>query len=417
MNRALARTFVNPRFVLMRVGVCVIAVLVAGCAAKTGPDGVDSVADSATITPVSWPVAVPLSGCSFDHTAALTLGGQTSWVSIDSGSSSTAVSAKGCTSCTVDGITSLYDPSSGQDQGQSASASYDAGELTWSGEIYADRASLDGVPPVSLRFAAVTETDMFGYISCDSDDGAVESPVDGIMGLGPDGSLLRGTDSYLSDVVTEQGAPEAFALRYCHVGGTLWIGGFGAEQTTGSMQYSALLADDTDYLVDAESFDLVAADGTTTSFPASGDTGSLSALLDSGGPNLILPDAAYQTLIDTVSADPAYAPIFGDESWWEPGSGGKSTSTPPSDIDTALPWLNIHLDGDVVLSLPPTESYLAWFAQGDGHYGYLPSVANDTYAQADQTFLDLGNLPMYSYVVYTDREAGQVGFAPATPCP
>lgn len=383
---------------------------------------VDSNDANDSAEPTTWPVAVPLSGCSYAHTAALMLGNQTFRVVVDSGSTTTAVAATGCPSCEQWGVPTEYDRS-GTDCDETASCVYGSENITWKGDVFKDDASLPGVDPVTLAFVALTEqTDFIYPMTCDSADGTVDNPLEGILGLGPDGILLDGTSSYLSGVVAETDAPDSFALRYCHVGGTLWVGGYDPDQTTAEMAY-AELPDDWGYWVDVAAFVLEADDGTSTVIQASDEASELAGLLDSGGPSLILPDPAYQQIIDTVSADPAFAPLFGDVTFWEPGHGGTSIDATPSELDELLPWLGIELSGGVSLSLPPTESYLLWFDQGGGSYGYRSDIYSDSYlnsvsehSHGDQ-FLDLGNRVMHTYVVYHDREARRVGFAPATACP
>ena len=68
------------------------------------------------------------------------------------------------------------------------------------------------------------------------------------------------------------------------------------------------------------------------------------------------------------------------------------------------------VDAPIELTLNATQSYLEWGQLDADHWWYAPNV----YAYDD--FVDLGNLPMYAYVVYTDRRREQIGFAPAVPC-
>jgi hypothetical protein len=367
-------------------------------------------ADSATEPFV--PVAVPLAGCSWYHTAEITVGEQTLHVSVDSGSATMAVSAVGCSTCEDNGVRALYDPSHGTDLHQDASGWYDAGELGWSGDVYRDDVGLAGLPAVRMDFAAVTDVSgMFGMFSCDSDR---RVPVDGILGLATDAALLDGTDSYLSELVDDTAAPDAFALHLCHAGGTLWIGGYDDAETTGPMEYASLGSSYL-YTVDVASFEIEAQDGTTTVAPVAEGDDVLPALLDSGGPNLIVPSIAYDRVTETIAADPAFS-VFAGSDWW--GGAYVTSAVSPTELAASLPRLLVDLADGVQLSLPATESYVRWYDLQDGTYVYWTTLYSGAELGGSwNSFIDLGNLPMTSYAVLVDRDEGRMGFAPAVECP
>lgn len=372
-----------------------------------GPDGDDEGRDSADSVTEGPPYAVPLSGCYYYRTAGVTVGGQAFQLSIDSGSATMAVSATGCTSCEDDGVVELYDTAHGTDEGRTASCRYDQGQMGWDGDVYGDDVAMGDLPAVNMRFAAVSDQDyMFGSHSCDGDD---DVPVDGILGLRQDSTLSRGTDSYLSTVVSEESVPDSFALHLCHTGGTLWLGGYDANETTGEMSFVPF-ASSTSYSVDVTTFEVVSQSGWKTEAPVAEDGDAVAGLLDSGGPHLLVPPFAYDVIVEAISSDPAFSEL-GNVLWWE-GSTGTSLTLSPTELDAMLPRLVVNLAGDpaVRLSLPASESYLQWEAKPAGKYDYWPNIIS-------YDFLDLGNLPMFSYVVYTDRAEERIGFAPAVPCP
>src|SRR5678815_659376 len=235
-------------------------------------------------------IEIPLSGCYYYRTADVAIGEQHFQLEIDSGSTTLAVSADPCPSCVEDGVEELYDTTHGTDMGQSASGRYSNGELGWSGRVYFDTVSMGGIEPVGMSFVAVSDQDfMFGTHTCNGDT----LPVDGILGLRQDAALVSGTDSYLTQVVRSAGVDDSFAIRTCPVGGALWLGGYDESHTTGAMSWASF-ASSTSYSVYVTGFAVVAQDGTTTEAPLESTE---PALLDSGGPHLLIPPFAYEPLI------------------------------------------------------------------------------------------------------------------------
>jgi hypothetical protein len=272
--------------------------------------------------------------------------------------------------------------------------------------VYFDTVSMGGIDPIGMRFAAVSEQDfMFGTYFCNGHP----LPVDGILGLRQDAALAPGTDSYLTKIVVSGGVDDSFALRSCPEGGTLWLGGYDDAATSGPMQ-SLSLVSSTSYSVYVSGFEIVAQDGTATEALLSSDGGARAALLDSGGPTLLVPPFAYDALVDAIAADPATAAL-GDREWFENGNH-RASSLSPAEIDASFPRFVIHVgvDDPTELTLDATQSYLWGTEVEPGTWWYWPNL----YPLDD--FLDLGNIPMNAYVVYTDRGLGRIGFAPGVPC-
>jgi hypothetical protein len=351
-------------------------------------------------------VTIPLAGCAYYRTADVLIGGQSFHLLIDSGSTTLAVSADPCDSCVQDGVEELYDRSHGTDMGIDASGRYDIGELGWSGRVYFDTVSMGGLEPVGMRFVAVSDQDsMFGTYTCDGHT----IPVDGILGLRQDAVLAKGTDSYLTRVVESADVDNSFALRSCPEGGTLWLGGYDESATTGPMSWVSF-ASSVSYSVYVTAFEVVPQDGEATVAPLSSDGKAQAALLDSGGPSLLVPKFAYDRLVDAIAADPSVAAL-GNRDWFVSGAG-RSTSMSPDEIDATFPRFMIHVgvDAPTELTLDATQSYLFGMELEPGTWRYWPNLV--TY----DDFVDLGNIPMNAYVVYTDRILKQIGFAPAARC-
>lgn len=382
------------------------AVLFVACAAGEPPHPSN---DPDTSGRSAAPVAVPLEGCIYYRTANVAVGAQQMHLLIDTGSSTLAVSASGCASCAAAGVEAFYDPAHGTTQDVEVTASYDGGNMGWTGNVYRDMVEVPGLPPVALDLVAVHEQDgIFGARRCDDDD---DVPVDGILGLGPDSGAGSSTEPYLAALTDANNVPDMMAVHLCHAGGTLWFGGHAEDTVTTPMVETPLL-DGFPYLVEVSALGLRDANGRTTEVPVSTDGTSALGALDTGGPNLIMPSVAYQVIASELATYPELVAL-GDD-WWERKYVTSTRS--PSDLDAALPALTVELGGDVALVLPATESYIAWWDNGNGTYTYWKSFLNGADYGWGAT-IDLGNLPMFSYVVRVDRTAGLMGFASAVPCP
>ena len=356
----------------------------------------------------SAPYLTPLAGCEAHHTAPITIGGQEFDVWVDSGSSTLAVAAVGCSACESGGVTALYDTDHGEATGGLVRAGYGytAGETGWSGRVYEDSVALAGVPSVSMKFAAVTEqgTAMFGPIDCDT----LPNQMDGILGLGPRDLVIWPTEAYASVLRHEEGVPRAFAMRYCHTGGTLWLGGYEGAAIIGDMAYVPL-QDNIQDAVDVTAVEVEPADGASTVVAVSDESDSLPASLDSGNDKIFLPAAAYDAVYATIAANPTFAAAV---------AAGEFEAS-PAELNASLPSLVFDLAGPPAaqLRLPALASYLSWFRETNGKYSYYWHLESDDSLPARYADLvTLGNEPMYSYVVYTDRENHRVGFALAVAC-
>lgn len=389
-------------------------VLLALCCACAAADGEADPSERPSIdeTPETDEVLeIPLNGCIYYRTASFTIGAQTFAMLVDSGSATLAVAAEGCSTCSDAGVSVLYDSSQGTSLGTEVATSYDSGNMGWSGTAYEDVVGIEGFPSTRMRFVAVAEQDsIFGDRRCDDTE---HVPVDGIVGLAPDELLHPDTDSFLTTFVDAMGLSDEFAVQTCHSGGTLWLGGYNLEATLGEMAYVPLNEDEDEfYTIEVRSFTVENSSGEGTTVSRTVGPATWTALLDTGGPNLILPEAAYDSVVAAISEDPDLS-VFGG-AWWD--RGYVDAEVPPEEIDASLPWVTVELENEVTLRLPPTESYVSWWANGSGTWTYWTSLVNGGEIGWGN-YVDLGNLPMTSYVVSTDRAVGRVGFAPAASCP
>jgi hypothetical protein len=336
--------------------------------------------------PQSWPLALPLHGCSWMFTAAIDIGGSPFQLLVDTGSPGLAVAAAGCTTCMSDGVTTFYQPgATATDLHEPTMGDYDGGNMTWTGEAYNDAVGVGNASTPMMVNAISSEKNFFFENSC--------TAFDGISGM-------QGTTSLPAALATT-GAPDVFTMHECLGSGTLWLGGYDATAMTGA---PVMVDMPNDYSVGLTD---VAIGGTSVGLPAS-TYGQ--AIVDSGGPTIFLPQAAFNTISTALDANATFTAQFGSASWLAGGNCTQATLT-KAQLDAALPPLGLSF-GSVSVQLPATDSYLMAIGDGTTATTYCPAL--DT--SADVTFTDLGNSLIRSQVVIFDRANRQLGLAPTAPC-
>ncbi len=366
------------------------------------------------LAPTPQIFTVPLSGCVNAHTMPVTIGGgQLFPLNFDTGSSSMGVASSTCASCPV---TPLYQPGSfAVDQHATATSKYDTGELGWSGEIYRDDVAMGGAS-VAVDFAAITsQTSYFiANSTCDTPTGTVASPYTGIVGFGPSGLLLAGTTSYVGQLVGSGAIADAFAVQLCHVGGTLWLGGYDATMTTGALQTVELTQSSLYTLPWRDA--IVGATDVALPSPAS------YADVDSGGAEIAVPAGPFASIAAALEADPNVQSLLGP-SWFSSTVAAYTNcvllSKTPAELDALLPPLVLRLGNahPVEVSLTATQSYLMQYVYNSPtSVSYCQSIINGTPDYGDQ-FYYLGQSLMLGHVLLYDRAHGQFGIAPGVACP
>jgi Eukaryotic aspartyl protease len=360
-----------------------VLLALAACSHPDTGASVDAAADSAIDAAPTWPVAMPLSGCSYSFTGAFRIGGTPYLLQVDTGSYSLGVAAIGCTTCTTDGVTRLYAPgSSATDLGSSATFVYDDGGMQWTGEAYRDDVGVDGAAAAMQLYAIASETDFFYRGECGEPDGIV-----GMQG-----------DAGLPAMLATAGMPDVFAMHECRSKGTLWLGGYDATATTGSAVTAAMPDDFSIGLTD------VAIGGSSVGLPASAYG---QAIVDSGGPSIFVPQAAYDAITGALQTNQTFISTFGSAGWFaQPNCVAPSLSK--LQLDAALPALSLSF-GSAVVQLAATDSYLIAVDSGTSTY-YCPAL------DASPTFLDLGNSLIRSQIVVFDRDHRVMSIAPTAPC-
>ena len=132
------------------------------------------------------------------------------------------------------------------------------------------------------------------------------------------------------------------------------------------------------------------------------------AIIDSGGPDLGLPQAAFTKLTTMIAASPAFMTKLGDASWFNDVNCTVLPET-RAELDAELPKLTVQIGSPTVsIDLPATAAYLQSYLTPEG-MTYCPALFVSP-------FTDLGNTLIRAGIVIHDREHGRLGFAPAPPC-
>jgi hypothetical protein len=367
-------------------------------------------------------LAVSLTGCSaYGYLAEVEIEAEKFQLVVDTGSTTLAVAATGCTSC---GVSPLYTPGPhAVDEHETTTFSYgtDAGSSgEWSAAVYEDIVSVGALPAASARtrLAAIqSQMQFFFPMVC----GSTKMEWQGLVGFAPAPFAAKGTNGYFDELVAESGISNVFATALCDTGGHLWLGGYDPAYVTAPPEYtpmsSSANAKDS-YVVDLES---VAIGGMSASIPIAtfSDT-----ILDTGNTAFFLPPAAFETAVDAIVQTAGFQADFADQG---PPDSGMSflatgscvlTSLTKEQVDSTLPSMTLVFGTSSAISVTanPSESYLvpgeemgksAWCS---GIYPLTPTAGYPFAAS-------LGVPVLRSSVVIFDREKSRIGFAPHTACP
>jgi hypothetical protein len=334
------------------------------------------------------------------YTVDTAIGDQTFALQIDSGSTTLAVAAATCTTCT--GISPTYAPGSDATDEHRTAASEYADMSTWSGEIYDDHVQLVGGPPaVPMAFAAITTQMQF----------LLDNTSQGILGLGPTDIEEPGTQSVISQLA-KVGVPSIIGLQLCTDRGQLWLGGYDASFTAAAPQYSPMLpmsAQDPFYTVE---IDDIGIGGTSLGF---GSSAIMPTLIDTGASIMVVPQAIDAALTAAVEGSAGFHALFGAQTFAGDGTCLAPTlaTTTAAQIDAMLPPISLAMpadggSGSFTLSLPPLQSYL--LAQPGGMYCLWVESVDDV----SNTIL--GPSMLRGFVTIIDVPSKRIGFAPQAGC-
>jgi hypothetical protein len=358
-------------------------------------------------------VEVPLTGCYETHTLPVTIGGtQTFHLNLDTGASTLGVASTACASCADAGVSPLYAPgASATNLGRPVTLMY-APDFGWSGEAYRDTVSIGGVS-TSVELVAITSASNYFYPgACDTPDGSVPGPYDGTIGFGVAASILPGTNEYFDQAIETDKVANAFAVAFCHVDGTLWLGGYDPASIVGPLAYTPMGMGE-GYTVEWAD---VIVDGTDIALPV-----GTQATTDSGGDYLIVPPGLFASIATALEGDAAFAGAFGASflsATAEPNENCMTLSKTPAEIDAELPAFTVKLGekDPIQVSLNAAESYLAYSYVGPSQVQYCQSIIVAPETEVVQYYL--GMSLMLGRVLVHDRANARFGLAPlAKACP
>jgi hypothetical protein len=329
-------------------------------------------------------------------------------MTVDTGSTDTAVALSTCTGC---GVSPEYAPAACSG---SASAQYGSG-ATWSAEVCSGSVQVGAeLPAVTIDFAGITsQSQFFQNVECDG-AAAPSSPSEGILGLGPidlDSLGSANDDAYFNELV-QQGITDTLAVLLCSTDGQLWFGGYDSQYASGSPQYTPM-STSSYWAVSLSSV------GLGTQSLGGADSNSV---VDTGTWGFYLPTAAYSALTNALGLDTGATSTFGA------GTLGSSFFVDPSpcvqpvggqsraQIDAALPPLTLTFPGTAggsfTLSFTATQSYLVPVSS-NGSTFYCAGVA-DNAQLGGQTII--GASLLRANITILDEGNGRVGFVPQTSC-
>ena len=347
------------------------------------------------------PVDVPLQGTAPFWHAAVTIGGQSFSLSVDTGSSTTVVASASCTSCSG---AHLYQTSADAvDEKTPVSGVYDGGDMTWHGNIVEDSIVVGGTSPVRARIGTIASQKNFLDMMAS----------DGILGLGPTRLAAPGTSSVL-DALVASGMPNVFAVALCPGSAHLWLGGFDATETTAPIQWAPLLPDTKELPFYNVKVAGLAIDKTPLDVP---DATWGTALVDTGGPSFDVPQAALDAVVASLSANGEFTKLFGDPKTYYAQARCVASKATAADVDAVLPPLTLVLgdDASVHVDLPASQSYVlpsSEFGPLANADGWCPGLASISGTPK----FDIGSSLLRSLLVVFDRANGRFGVAPRPAC-
>jgi hypothetical protein len=347
-------------------------------------------------------ISVDLMGLNgLSYSAPLTLGDQTFQVLLDTGSTTTAVGGPQCTVSGVQCTNPFYTPGSGATDTHGTATTTYADQSMWTGEVFADTASVGDSPKVRLDFASITtQTNFFN-----------SAASQGILGLGPSDLLNTGTTSFAATLFAA-GLDPIIAFEMCGDTGTMSLGGFDGSLASSAPEFTAMLplgSGEPYYEVQLASMSL---GGTTV-----GTSDTLGAdLVDTGTSLSYLPSAAETALLAAINGSTAFQGLFGGMQL-----SGTSGATPcvsktgltSAMVDAALPPLSVTLAGSTTpIEIAASRSYLYELAtsvfclafEDNSALGLGSDVGllGDTLMAGTLTVFDVGNQ--------------RIGFAPDVGC-
>jgi hypothetical protein len=366
-------------------------------------------ADSHCSSRLAPPVMhVPLIGEAGLFFADVTVGGTDFRVTVDTGSTTTAIASASCANCQAAG--NRYRPGRlAADTHSIASTTYGGGSgKGWSGRVLEDSITFGGrslFPRVKL-VAIDSQTGVLGV-----GGGSPHELNDGILGLGPTLAAMPGTTSFSDAWLAVHGNSDLFAVALCPSAakGHVWFGGYDVAFAASTPAYTPMSERDMVRVTD------IAIGGVTLALPegAYGD-----ALVDSGSPVSQLPPKVFRALVAVLEKNATFQHVFGGNPKWSLWSGCAPIPLPFEEakrqFDENLPPVDITFgkNSPVRVQFPASESYLRFV-----NIGGKPMWCGGIVAGAEApSFMTLGSPLMQGKIVVFDREKRSMGFAQVRKC-
>jgi hypothetical protein len=374
--------------------------------------GVATSASSASAAPLATvpttTTAIPLTGCSPFYTASVTIGGtQTFQLALDSASTTLAVAGDACADCADAGIAPRYTPGTAAvDTHVASSSTYNVGDIGWTGEVYSDEVNVGGV-------GAKTKLAMMKSAGGLFTTGWPCPMGQGILGLGTTAVERPGTNGYFDEAVAA-GTPNVFAVELCKSHGNLWLGGWDPSSALGPAQFTPIVPNDfySVHLAD------VKVSGNSVAVAASA-YGNRTVMLDTGGPLFSLTTPVFDALTAALAADPAFAKLVGDASWFTTATTCLSLPQTRAELDATLPSVTLVLGADaasqVEMHATATTSYLIGYESG-GQTVWCPGIAALPPSLGWDVVGDMGGAILQSNILVFDRANKRLGIAPHAQC-
>jgi hypothetical protein len=399
-------------------GRTLLSVALVGCGGGGGstPDAAfhqeDAPMVDGAIVHQTWPALAVIPMTSPDGSfwgPMFTMGSQSFLMDLDTGSTTTAVAGKTCTTCSSVGVTPLYMPgTTAMDQHNTVSTSYSDGS-GWAGEIYVDTVGFTGTPSIPLAFGDIVNNMM---------DFFADNSYQGILGLGAPENAEANTGSYF-DLAKQSGMVGVMAFELCPTDGTMWLGGFDQTKAAAAPGYTPLLpisADQPFYAVDISSMS-IGSTAVSTSVADWQEPQAGPPVVDTGTSLIYAPTAIVPKILAAINASAGFKTVFGPTAVLpnlESQSGGCITKAgvTAAMIDANLPTLTITFPNkaggtDISFTVKPMVSYMY---DGGGNQ-WCFGIDDDGGEGAT-----LGDQFMQAFVSIIDVDHQQVGWALDTGC-
>jgi hypothetical protein len=233
----------------------------------------------------------------------------------------------------------------------------------------------------------------------------------GILGLGTVAVERPGTNGYFDEAVA-RGAPNVFAIELCKSHGNMWLGGWDPSFALAPPQFTPIIPNDfySVHLAD------VKVAGVSVSVAASA-YGTGTVMLDTGGPMFDLTTPVFSAVTAALAADPTFAKLVGDASWFTTATTCLSLPQTRAELDAMLPKLSLVLGATdkVEMQATATTSYLIGYDSG-GQTVWCPGIAPLDPSLGWDVVGDMGGAILQSNILVFDRANQRLGFAPHAQC-